>query len=238
MAREGAGVVLADIDEDGMRDSAKLIESESLSVATRRTDVSEEDQVRELFTFSEETFGGVDIVVNDASGAVFPERTLDDWFANLRVDLLGTMYATRYGIEAMRRRGGGAIVNVSSTSALQHGDFRSKGPGGTGYNTAKVGVIRLTTTLHWMSAQEGIRVNCLVPHWIGTEHIKAVVASMTLEQRKARLVPEVLIEPEEIAGAVLTLATDESLAGRVLVWFGGQPPRLIPFGDRGYASLE
>ena len=58
-----------------------------------------------LFEFAEKTCGGVDMVVSNASAAVFPEKSLDDWFANLRVDLLGTMYATRHGIEAMRRRG-------------------------------------------------------------------------------------------------------------------------------------
>ena len=94
--------------------------------------------------------------MNDASLAVFPERSLDDWFVNLRVDLIGTMYATRYGIEAMRRRGGGAIVNIGSTSALPHGDVRAHGPSSSGYNTAKAGVMRLTTTLSWMGAEEGI----------------------------------------------------------------------------------
>jgi NAD(P)-dependent dehydrogenase (short-subunit alcohol dehydrogenase family) len=98
--------------------------------------------------------------------------------------------------------------------------------------------MRLTTTLSWMGAKENIRVNCLAPHWIGTEYIKSVVAAMTPEQRRASAVPDVLITPEEVAGAVLRLATDESLAGRLMVWFGGQPPRLIPFGDPGYASLD
>lgn len=110
--------------------------------------------------------------------------------------------------------------------------------GSSGYNTAKAGAMRLTTTLNWMGAKEGIRVNCLVPHWIGTDHIKSVVAAMTSEQRCEFAVPDVLITTEEVADAVLRLATDKSLAGRVMVWFGGQPPRLIPFGDPGYASLE
>jgi hypothetical protein len=61
---------------------------------------------------------------------------------------------------------------------------------------------------------------------------------MTPEQRRDAAVPDVLITPEEVADAVLRLATDENLAGRVMVWFGGQPPRLIPFGDPGYARLD
>ena len=91
------------------------------------------------------------------------------------------------------------IVNIGSTSALPHGDLRAHGPSSSGYNTAKAAVIRLTTTLNWMGANEGIRVNCLVPHWIGTDHIKAVVAGMTPDQRREWAVPDVLITPEEVA---------------------------------------
>lgn len=237
-AREGARLLLADINETAVAESASAIEAEGLSASFFRTDVGNEAEVRALFEFAHRTHGGVDIVVNDASGAVFPERSLDDWFANIRVDLLGAMYATRYGIEAMRRRGGGAIVNIGSTSALPHGDGRTRGPGASGYNTAKAGVMRLTTTLSWMGAKESIRVNCLVPHWIGTDHIKSVVAAMTPEQRRESAVPDILIAPEEVADAVLRLATDERLAGRVMVLFGGQAPKLISFGDPGYASLD
>ena len=237
-AREGASVVIADLREAGMRATAGAIEANGGCALIRPTDVGNEADVRALFAFAENTYGGVDVVVNDASGAVFPEKSLDDWFANLRVDLLGTMYVTRYGIEAMRRRGGGAIVNIGSTSALPHGDVRAHGPSSSGYNTAKAGVMRLTTTLSWMEAKEGIRVNCLVPHWIGTDHIKAVIAEMTPEQRRDLGVPPVLITPEEVADAVLRLATDERLAGRLLVCVGGQPPRLIPLGDPGYAQLD
>jgi NAD(P)-dependent dehydrogenase (short-subunit alcohol dehydrogenase family) len=238
LAREGASVVVADVHEARMRETAAAIESAGGRASPRLADVGDEAQVRALFAVAEGTHGGVDIVVNNASLAIFPERTLDDWFSNLRVDLLGTMYMTRHAIEAMQRRGGGAIVNISSTSALPHGDVRAGGPSSSGYNTAKAGVLRLTTTLAWMGAKEGIRVNCLVPHWIGTEHIKGVVAGMTAEERRKWAVPDVLIAPEEIADAVLRLATDGGLAGRVMVFFGGRPPRLIPFGDPGYAQLD
>jgi NAD(P)-dependent dehydrogenase (short-subunit alcohol dehydrogenase family) len=237
-AREGASVVVADIHEDSARQTATAIEAENLRASVFTVDVGNEDEVRALFAFAEKSCGGVDFVVNNASGLVYPETSFDDSLANLRVDLLGTIYATRHAIEALRRRGGGAIVNIGSTSALPHGDPRSHGPGSTGYNTAKIGVIRLTTTLGWMGAQENIRVNCLVPHWIGTDHIKSVIAGMTADERRQWAVPDVLISPEEIAAAVLRLASDRTLAGRVMVWYGGQPPRLIPWGDPGYVSLD
>jgi NAD(P)-dependent dehydrogenase (short-subunit alcohol dehydrogenase family) len=238
LAREGAAVVIADLDEAGMRDTARAIEAAGGRASLRTTDVGNEAEVRALFAFAENAYGGVDVLVNNASGMVYPEQTFDDALANLRVDLLGTMLATRHGIEALRRRGGGAVVNLSSTSALPHGDARERGPSSSGYHTAKAGVIRFTTTLHWMAAAECIRVNCLVPHWIGTPHIKQVVAEMTPEQRREWAVPDVLIEPGQIAAAVLRLATDERLAGRVAVCIGGQPLRLVPFGDPGYGRLE
>src|SRR6516225_7300926 len=237
-AREGASVVIADLREAGMRATAGAIGAKGGCASIHPTDVGNEAEVRALFAFAENAYGGVDVVVNDASGAIFPEKSLDDWFANLRVDLLGTMYVTRYGIEAMRRRGGGAIVNIGSTSALPHGDVRAHGPSSSGYNTAKAGVMRLTTTLSWMGSNERIRVNCLVPHWIGTDHIKAVIAGMSPVQLCDFAVPAVLITPEEVADAVLRLATYERLAGRLLVCVGGQPPRLIPFGDPGHAGLD
>jgi NAD(P)-dependent dehydrogenase (short-subunit alcohol dehydrogenase family) len=238
LAREGAVVILADRNELGMQATSNAIAAQGGRALIHPTDIADEAGVRALFAFTEQTCGGVDVVVNNASALVFPEKSLDDWFANLRVDLLGALYVTRYAIEALRRRHGGAIVHIGSTSALPHGDVRARGPSATGYNTAKAGVLRLTTTLSELGAAEGIRVNCLVPHWIGTDHIKGVVAGMTPEQRRQAAVPDVLLPPEEAAAGVLRLATDENLAGRLLVCFGGQPPRLIPFGDPGYARLE
>lgn len=76
---------------------------------------------RTLVTSVEDKFGGLDILINNASGCVYPETSGDDWFANLQVDLLGTMHCVRYGIEAMRRRAGGVIINIGSISALSHG---------------------------------------------------------------------------------------------------------------------
>jgi NAD(P)-dependent dehydrogenase (short-subunit alcohol dehydrogenase family) len=135
----------------------------------------------------------------------------------------------------MRRRGGGAVVNIGSTSSLGHGRKHSPSPA---YDAAKAGVIRLTTALGWLRDQEGIRVNCLVPDWVATPEVSAYVDSLTPEQRKQQGVPEVLLTVDQISDAVVRLITDESLAGRVMVWWCGQPLRLIPLGDPGYARLE
>ncbi len=135
----------------------------------------------------------------------------------------------------MRRRGGGSIVNVSSTSALGHGYKPSSSPG---YDVAKAGVLRLATMLAPLAERDKIRVNCILPDWVATPEVQEYFDSLTPEQREEQGVPPVLTTLEEIADAVVTLATDESLAGRVMVWWSGQPPRMIPCGDRGHVGWE
>ena len=179
----------------------------------------------------EKTYGGVDIMVNNA-GSYYP-KILDHWIETVKCNLLGVMYGTLHAVEAMRRHGGGAVVNLGSTSGLGFGPANSPA-----YDAAKAAVIRLTAGLSCVREQYGIRVNCIVPHWIASPEVSAYVNGLTAEQRRQRNVPDVLLSPEEIAAAVVRLATDERLAGRVMICWGGQPWRLLPYADRGYAALE
>ena len=199
-----------------------------------RADVAVEAEVKALIDFAEQRFGGVDIIVNNASGPGYhPEAPLEYWFETVQIDLLGAMYGTRFGIDAMRRRGGGAIVNIGSTSALPHSNSRAPC-----YDVAKAGVMRLTTGLGWLKEQEGIRVNCLVPDWVASPEVKAYFDSLTAEQRRKGGVPDVLTTLDEISDAVVELVTNENLAGRVMVLWSGKPSRMIPADDRGYERLE
>jgi NAD(P)-dependent dehydrogenase (short-subunit alcohol dehydrogenase family) len=233
-AREGCLVVVSDIDEPGGLQTLNLIHEIGGQAAFFRADVAVEAEVRALIAFAEDTYGGVDIIVNNASGPGYhPEAPLEYWFETVQIDLLGAMYGTRHGIEAMRRREGGAIVNIGSTSALAHGN--SKAPC---YDVAKMGVIRLTTALGWLGERERIRVNCLVPDWVASPEVKSYFDSLTPEQRKRGGVPDVLTTLDEISDAVVELVMDDSLSGRVMVWWSGKPRRLIPVGDPGYERLE
>src|SRR5262245_46643650 len=231
--REGATVVVADIDAAGGAETVRAIGQENGRAVFIRADVGVESDVQALTAGAEHTFGGVDVLVNNASAPFRPE--MEHWPQAVQVDLLGTIYGVRHAVEAMRRRGGGAIVNISSTSALVHGRRRL---GSAGYDAAKAGVIRLTTALAWLREREGIRVNCLVPHWIAVPEVTAYYDSLTSKQRRSVDAADTLITVEEIADAVWRLATDETLAGRVMVYWPGEGPRLIPFGDPGYATLE
>lgn len=225
-------MVVSDIAEPGGVETVRLIEGEGGRGEFFRSDVREESDIIALIQFAEKTYGGLDVLVNNASAPYHAEAAPQHWFDALRVDLHGAMYATLHAIPAMRKRNGGAIVNMGSTSAIGHGRKHSNSPG---YDVAKMGLIRLTTTLAPLQASDEIRVNCLVPAWIATPEVKSYVDSLTTQQRKERGVPESLISLDEIAGAVLKLATEETLAGRILLYFNGESPRLIPQGDPGFA---
>jgi len=233
-AREGAYLVVSDINESGGRETVRQIESVGGRAAFCACDVRVEQQVRDLITLAERTFGGLSVFVNNASGPdIRPDEPLEHWADNFPTDVFGTMYGTRLAIDALRRSGGGAIVNMTSITALWHGR-RNPVPG---YDLAKGAVIRLTTMLAWLGEKENIRVNCLAPGWIASEHVRNYWESLTPEQRVERHVPARLLSLDEVAAAVFRLATDDSLAGRVLVWWSEDSPGLIPWNDRGYASL-
>jgi NAD(P)-dependent dehydrogenase (short-subunit alcohol dehydrogenase family) len=177
--------------------------------------------------------------VNNASAPFHPDDPLDHWPELVQTDLIGTMYGTRFAIDGFRRAdsraredGGCSIVNVSSISALWHGQANAS----PGYDAAKAGVIRLTTMLASLEESDGIRVNCLAPGWIASPQVLEYWEPLTPGQRKERGAPSRLLQPEEIAEAVFRLATDESLYGRVMLWWSEDSPQLIPWGDRGYEA--
>jgi NAD(P)-dependent dehydrogenase (short-subunit alcohol dehydrogenase family) len=193
-------------------------------------------QIQNLIEFTESTFGPLSVLVNNASSVHPVEEGMAGWTSSLQTDLFGTIHATRWAVEAMRRSGGGSIVNISSISALWHG---RKTPGGfAGYDVAKLGVIRLTTRVAKDVEKDQIRVNCLAPGWVATDGPRQYWESLAPAQRAERGVPSKLLSTEEVAEMVVYLATDRSLNGRVMVWWSEDPPRLIQWGDRGYRNVE
>jgi NAD(P)-dependent dehydrogenase (short-subunit alcohol dehydrogenase family) len=233
-ATGGAVVVVSDIDEPGGHDTVRLIESGGGRARFFRADVRNESQVRDLVSFAEATFGCVSVLVNNASAPDGGEG-IESWMDAMQTDLLGALSATRWTIEAMRRSGGGAIVNIASVSALWHG--RQTAGGFPGYDVAKAGMIRMTTRLASLAQTDRIHVNCLAPGWIGTDGVRRYWESLTSDERAARGVPSRLLTTNQIADVVVRLAEDRSLAGRVLVWSSDDVPHLIEWGDRGYRDF-
>jgi len=129
------------------------------------------------------------------------------------------MLATQLALEQMRLAGGGAVVNVASTSGLSFGPYASPE-----YGAAKAGLIRFTSSLADLNERMNVRVNCVVPDWIATERALEELAQMTPSEQSAAPTP---IPPEKVAQAVVELVCDERLAGRVMVKWPGEPARLL-----------
>lgn len=230
-AATGVNVIVADIDESGGRETVAAIERSGGRASFFGVDVRDQSRVRELVAFAETTFGAVNVLVNNASNTA-DEPGIEHFAKALETDLIGAIHATRYAVDAMRRAGGGAIVNIASISALWHG--RKTAGGFAGYDIAKTGMIRMTTGLASLAKSDGIRVNCLAPGWIATGGALEYWKSLTPAERIARGVPSRLLEPGEIADMVVRIAADSSLAGRVVLWWSEESPRLVSWGDRGY----
>jgi len=226
LAREGASVVVDDVDERGGQETVQEIESAGGRVAFVRADVSNEADVRRMVAFAEETFRGLDIMVNNAgvfiSAPYFPEAPVERWSRVLDVYLRGVMLCTHYGVEAMRRRGGGAIVNIASGAGV---GFRPHDA--PEYAAAKAGVVRLTAAIAPLAERNHIRVNCICPGWVNTPASQRTLREMSSDEWPASEAPAAMREAEEIADAVVQFVRDDSLAGRVMLYYEPPAERLL-----------
>ena len=177
-----------------------------------------------MVAFAERELGWPQVLVNNAGGGGhvephFPDAGPDRWQATLDLNLRGAMLATQLVLGPMRLGGGGVVVNIASTAGLSFGPYASPE-----YAAAKAGLIRFTSSLAGLRERMNVRVNCVVPDWIATDRAREELARMTPTQRAAMPAPR---PPEEIAGAVVEFIRDEDLAGRVMVMWPGEPPRLL-----------
>jgi NAD(P)-dependent dehydrogenase (short-subunit alcohol dehydrogenase family) len=234
LAREGARVVVADIDPaDGHR-SLDTIRATGAEASFVLADVRNEDEVRAMIDHALEVFGHLDILVNNAGGydePVFPGAPIEHWTAALDLNLRSAMLAIHHAVEAMAARGG-AIVNIASSAGL--GLAVHPGPE---YAAAKAALMRLTACLAPL-AERGIRVNCVCPHTVGTEAVRRTITELAAAgQELPAPLRDPLLEPEEVADAVIDFARDERLAGRVLVCRGGEARRLLGTAAGGGAPI-
>ncbi len=245
-AREGAKVVVVDINGEGARRVAQAVEGGGGKASAFRADVADPKDAEAMIRHAVDTFGRLDVLHNNATalevGRV-ADLTVEGWNRTLAVNLTATFLGTKFALPVMIRQGGGVIVNTASVSGLA-GDY-----GLAAYNAAKAGVINFTRTTAIEYARYNIRANCVCPGAIATPPLLALLGQgegkfphlmaapsatparelspeerQSLRQRMERAHPiGRLGRPEEIAHVVLFLASDEAafITGAAYVVDGG-----------------
>ena len=223
-AREGARLVVADINSDGLSTLRDSLANVTDDVAIVTADVSKPEDARRMINASVEQYGRLDIAI--ANAGIIPlasvvEATADDWEEVMAIDGRGMFLTCKYAIEQMLTTGGGSIVCLSSISGVA-GQARQ-----STYGPAKFVASGLTKHLAVEWASHGIRVNAVAPGTINTERVQRLPEEPGgpeyLEAIKAAHPMGRLGEPSEVANAILFLASDEAsfITGAILPVDGG-----------------
>jgi len=223
-AREGARVVAADVDARAGAAAAEQLGAAGGEVHAVAADVSKSADCARMVAEAERAFGGLHVLFNNA-GIMHPADddavTTDEavWDLTMNVNLKGVFLGCKHGIPALRRSGGGAVINTASFVALLGAATPQ-----LAYTASKGGVLALTRELAVIHAREKIRVNALCPGPLKTELLMKFLDSEAKRQRRLVHIPLGRFgEAREIADAVVFLASDESsfMTGATFVVDGG-----------------
>ena len=212
-AREGALVVVADINEDGGRDTVAAIRQQGGEAIFVATDVRVPSLVKGMVDAAVTRYGALDVLVNNAGiGHRVPVHrcSVEDWDEVIAVNLKGVFLGCKFGVEAMLRQGGGTIINLASGAGLLGA------PRSPAYSASKGGVVVLTRQIADDYAKDNIRINAICPGAVDTPLMAVAYREISDDLVEAKRIYESrltrgrLLAPEEVAHAALYLACDET----------------------------
>lgn len=221
-AREGAKVAIADLNAEGGRETVKLIEQQGGTAFFYETNVSDSNQMHSLVSATVESFGQLDILFNNA-GIGHPDvKSVDleeeEWDRIIDINLKGVFLGIKHSVPHLKKAGGGAIINTSSLLGLKGQKYLAA------YNASKAGVVLLTKNAALEYGRDNIRVNAIAPGVIDTQ----IIVGWKNDERKWPIISRAnalgrIGTPEEVANAVLFLASDEAsfITGATLSVDGG-----------------
>ncbi|NJD53337.1 MAG: 3-oxoacyl-ACP reductase FabG [Candidatus Methanoperedens sp.] len=217
-AKEGAKVVVADVNEKGGEETAARIRENGEGFFVK-LDVSDREQTQQMAKATLEKYGRIDILINNAGivqDAFVSKMTEQQWDKVIDINLKGVFNCIQAVVEVMMNQGSGVIINTSSIVGL-NGNV-----GQVNYAATKAGLIGMTKTLAKELGKKGIRVNAVAPGFIATPMTSAVPEKI-LDMMKEKTPLKRLGEPKDIANAYLYLASDDAnfVNGAVLSVDGG-----------------
>jgi 3-oxoacyl-[acyl-carrier protein] reductase len=218
---EGARVVLSDIDAAALEEAQHKLSADGLEVSAIPADVTDSDAVAALVRHCADSWGSVDVMVNNAGitrDGVLRKMSTEDFLRVIEVHLLGGWLGTKMASLQMREQGtGGSVINISSMSG------KVGNPGQTNYSAAKAGLIGLTKAAAKEGARYGVRVNAIQPGFIRTAMTDTMPPDV-LSQRIAEIPLGRIGEPADVANAAVFLASDLSsyLTGITIEVSGGR----------------
>jgi NAD(P)-dependent dehydrogenase (short-subunit alcohol dehydrogenase family) len=221
-AAEGAHIVVADVNESGGEETARMARELRGEAVFVRADVARASDCAAMVERTLKLYGRLDIAFNNAGINLVPapiaEVTVEDWGRIVAVNLTGVFLCMRHEIPVMKRGGGGAIINTASVGGV------IGTAGVTPYCATKHGVVGLTKSAALDHIGDGIRINAICPGGTRTEMLAEWFKDPAVERRALAHTPiGRMATPEEIARAVLFLASDEAsfVVGHALIADGG-----------------
>lgn len=220
--REGAKVVVADFQATLGHETVERVTKAGGEAVFAEVDVSDPAQVERASKTAVDTFRGIDILFNGAGVLAIGtalETDLEMWNRVLSINLTGTFLFSKAVLPRMMKRGGGSIINVSSSTGAH--DARKDT---VAYVSSKGGVTLLTKAMAIDHAQANIRINAIAPGPVDTPMLRNAVSQEQIDIFSATLPMRRLGRPEELANAALFLASDEAsfVTGAILAVDGGQ----------------
>ena len=222
-AEEGARVVVVDRNQRGGEETVRLIGEQGGDALFLQCDTSKASQIETVLNEAASHFGQLDVLVNAAAVLIRAPQLADIdeqvWDTTMDTNLKGVFLCCKYAIPHMLRSGGGSIINIASGAGIR--GFGVALP----YAVSKAGIIHLTTTAAAQYTPQGIRVNCIAPGPTDTPQMRGSTASTEGFQASEQSHPMGRVgRPEEIANAILFLASDEAsfVSGTTFIVDGGQ----------------
>lgn len=210
-AGEGASIVVVDVNDAAGNETVRMVNAAGGKAAFVHADVSKADDCEAMVAFAEQTFGKLNVLFNNAGISHANDddaiNTSEDvWDLTFNINVKGVFLGCKYGIPALRRAGGGSIINTASFVALLGAATPQ-----LAYTASKGAVLSMTRELAVIHARENIRVNALCPGPLRTELLMKYLNTDAKKQRRLVHIPMGRFgEAKEIAKAVLFLASDES----------------------------